>query len=553
MEALPLDAITVELPRNPDHGDVATNAAMVLAKPLRSNPRELANKIAQKLNELPHISAVEIAGPGFINLRLSPAFWQKLIPSILTEKTRYGQSQLGNSQSVNIEYVSANPTGPMHIGHARGAIIGDALASLMEKAGYKVTREYYVNDAGAQIETLARSALLRYREALGDEIGDIPEGLYPGDYLIPVGKALRETYGKALLQKPEAEALSIIRDFAVEQMLELIRADLAQLGIHHDVFSSEKALSEAGKVDEVLHTLDKMGLIYTGVLEPPKGKEPEDWEPRPQTLFKSTDFGDDVDRALKKSDGSWTYFAPDIAYHYDKINRGYDQLVNVFGADHGGYVKRITAAVKALSENRVPLSVKLCQLVRFMRGGEVVKMSKRAGSFITVRDVVDEVGKDALRFIMLTRKNDAALDFDLEKAVEKSKDNPVFYVQYAHARCHSAMRLAGYEDPDSIPTQGDFSALNHPADLAIIRKMAQWPVLVEQAARASEAHRVAFYAQELAADFHELWNLGHQEPKLRFLQDDATQQLPRIQLVRAVSLVLQSALDIVGVQAVREM
>jgi arginyl-tRNA synthetase len=557
-EGLPVEAITVELPRNPEHGDVATNAAMVLAKPVKQNPRAVAEMLSAKLETIEGCESAEIAGPGFINLRFTPSFWQQLVPAILEQGMDFGTSSLGAGKKVNVEYVSANPTGPMHIGHARGAVVGDALAGLMEKAGYEVTREYYMNDAGGQIDTLARSAYLRYREALGEAIGEIPEGLYPGDYLVPAGKALAEKFGNSLQAKEESEWLQIIRPFAVEKMMDLIRDDLAELGIHHAVFSSEKALSDAGKVDEVLAKLEAEGLIYVGVLEPPKGKTPDDWEPRPQTLFKTTEFGDDVDRALKKSDGSWTYLAPDIAYHYDKIQRGFDLLVDVFGADHGGYVKRISAAVKALSGGKTDISVKLCQMVKFMRGGAPVKMSKRSGSFITVREVLDEVGKDALRFIMLTRKNDAMLDFDLEKAVEQSRDNPVFYVQYAHARCCSVLRMAQDQQLGAVKLaeSGDMNLLaelTHPAELALLKKMAYWPVLIEQAASASEPHRVAFYLQELAAEFHGFWNLGHENPALRFLLEEEKRTAMRLILVKSIATTLASGLNMLGIEAVKEM
>lgn len=555
---LPMDAITVELPRNPEHGDVATNAAMVLAKPTGTNPREIAELLKTKLAEIAECESVEIAGPGFINLRFTPHFWQTLLPAILSQGEEYGDSALGVGKKVNVEYVSANPTGPMHIGHARGAVVGDALAGLMEKAGYTVTREYYVNDAGSQIDTLAQSAFLRYREALGQDIGEIPEGLYPGEYLIPTGKVLAEKFGESLLQEEESKWLPKVKRISVEMMLDLIRADLADLGITHDVFSSEQALRDGGKVDEVLAKLEAEDLIYVGVLEAPKGKEPEDWEPRPQTLFKATKFGDDVDRALKKSDGNWTYFAPDIAYHYDKIQRDHDILIDIFGADHGGYVKRISAAVDALSGGRSTIQVKLCQLVKFMRGGEPVKMSKRSGTFITVREVLDEVGKDALRFIMLTRKNDAPLDFDMEKAVEQSRDNPVFYVQYAHARCHSVLRMAQEQNPDAYQLSHTLSdevltELTHKAELGVLKKMAYWPVLVEQAASASEPHRIAFYLQELAAEFHAFWNLGNENENLRFLVEDEKLSAARLVMVTAIATVLASGLTVLGIKPREEM
>jgi len=555
---LPMDAITVELPRNADHGDVATNAAMVLAKPVGKNPREIAELLKAKIEAFDGCEAVEIAGPGFINLRFVSRFWQQLLPAIHSQGLEYGDSALGVGKKVNIEYVSANPTGPLHIGHARGAVVGDALAGLMEKAGYAVTREYYVNDAGSQIDTLAHSAFLRYHEALGEEIGEIPEGLYPGDYLLPVGKALAEKFGDKLLSESTEKWLPKVKRISVEMMLDLIRDDLQLLAIEHDVFSSEKTLRDNGKVEEVLQKLEAEDLIYVGVLEAPKGKEAEDWEPRPQTLFKSTKFGDDVDRALKKSDGSWTYFAPDIAYHYDKIQRGHDILVDIFGADHGGYVKRISAAVDALSGGLSTIEVKLCQMVKFVRGGEPVKMSKRSGSFITVREVVEEVGKDALRFIMLTRKNDAMLDFDMDKAVEQSRDNPVFYVQYAHARCRSVLRMAQEQNPKAdelAKIMGDdlLATLTHKAELSLLKKMAYWPVLVEQAATSSEPHRIAFYVQELAAEFHGFWNLGNENETLRFLTSDEKLSAARLVLVAAVANVIASGLKILGIKAKEEM
>ncbi len=555
---LPIDAITVELPRNPDHGDVATNAAMVLAKPVGKNPREIAELLKTQIEQFDSCESVEIAGPGFINLRFSPSFWQQLLPAIHSQGLEYGDSALGVGKKVNVEYVSANPTGPLHIGHARGAVVGDALAGLMEKAGYAVTREYYVNDAGSQIDTLAQSAYLRYREALGEEIGEIPEGLYPGDYLLPVGKALAEKFGDKLTKEDESQWVPKVKRISLEMMLDLIREDLSLLAIKHDVFSSEQVLRDNGKVEEVLQKLEAEDLIYVGELEAPKGKELDDWEPRPQTLFKSTKFGDDVDRALKKSDDSWTYFAPDIAYHYDKIQRGHDILIDIFGADHGGYVKRISAAVDALSGGLSTIEVKLCQMVKFMRAGEPVKMSKRSGSFITVREVVEEVGKDALRFIMLTRKNDAMLDFDMDKAVEQSRDNPVFYVQYAHARCKSVLRMAEEQNPAAVTLSqkmGDdlLATLSHKAELSLLKKMAYWPVLVEQAALSSEPHRIAFYVQELAAEFHSFWNMGNENENLRFLTSDEKLSAARLVLVAAVAQVVASGLKTLGVEAKEEM
>ncbi len=436
--------------REASHGDIATNAAMVLAAQAGKKPREIADLLVDYLTKIEGVARADIAGPGFINLTLAPSVWQQSIATILEHGRGYGNSNIGQGRRANVEYVSANPTGPMHVGHGRGAVYGDALATLLLKAGYNVTKEYYINDAGAQVDKVAESVYLRYREACGEAIGEIPEGLYPGDYLIPIGEALRRLHDRRLLTMDRAQWLPIVRDYALEAIMVMIKDDLAALGIHHDVFTSERALTQAGKVDEAIRVLDEKGLVYTGVLEPPKGKTPEDWEPRPQTLFKSSEFGDDCDRPVKKSDGSWTYFAPDIAYHFDKCKRGFDLLIDVFGADHGGYVKRIKAVVQALSGGKVEMEVKLCQLVKFLRGGEPMKMSKRAGTFVTVREVVDEVGRDVFRFIMLTRKNDVPLDFDFQKVMEQSKDNPVFYVQYAHARCRSIARRAAEEMPEAL-------------------------------------------------------------------------------------------------------
>ena len=484
-EGLATEAVEVSPPRETAHGDLATNAAMVLANQAKMNPRQIVELLLPHIQKLPEVVQAEIAGPGFINLRFSPSFWQRIIPEIILLGTEYGTSHVGNGHKVSIEYVSANPTGPMHIGHARGAVYGDVLASLLKKAGYEVTKEYYINDAGAQIDKLADSLHLRYRQALGEPITEIPEGLYPGEYLIAPAKSFAEIHGDRFLNAPREEWLPVMRLYAVQQMLELIKQDLAGLGIHHDVFTSEQELTERGVVEEAIARLDAQGLIYQGVLEAPKGKAPEDWEPRPQTLFKSTDCGDDIDRAIRKSDGSWTYFAPDIAYHYDKFLRGHRRLINVLGADHGGYAKRIKAAVTALSGGQAVLEVKLCQLVKFMRKGMPAKMSKRSGSFVTVQDVVEEVGKDVLRFIMLTRKNDAPLDFDLEKVTEHSKDNPVFYVQYAHARCHSLLRLAQTESPEALDLAEKAPAeiitlLTHPAEIELIKTLALWPRMVEK-------------------------------------------------------------------------
>jgi arginyl-tRNA synthetase len=556
---LAFDSVDVMPPREVSHGDMATNAAMVLAAKVAKKPRELADILAGRIKNIPDISSVEIAGPGFINLRFAPALWQKQIQVILKAGNDYGNSTIGGERKVNVEYVSANPTGPMHVGHGRGAVYGDALALLLAKAGFKVTREYYINDAGAQVDVLAESAYMRYREACGENIGDIPEGLYPGDYLVPVGEALFTQYGKEWLGKEKALWLPVIRSFTIERMLELIKEDLAQLGIHHDIFTSERQLTDDNRIQDTLQILEDKGLIYVGVLEPPKGKAPEDWEPREQTLFKSTEFGDDVDRAIKKSDGSWTYFAPDIAYHYDKIKRGHNLMIDVLGADHGGYAKRIQSAVKALSDGKAQLDIKLCQLVKFLRAGEPVKMSKRKGTFMTVREVVDEVGNGVFRFIMLTRKNDMALDFDFVKVTEQSKENPVFYVQYAHARAKSVLRTAAQDEGvawafSESPTQEQLALLAHPAELEIIRLMASWPRLIESAAIEHEPHRIAFYLQELAASFHGLWNMGNSEISLRFIQKDAIDlTAARLALVRACATVIASGLLVLGVEPLEEM
>lgn len=552
---LDMAAVTVEPPRDPAHGDMATNAAMVLAKPAGQNPRAIADALAALLAEDPRIQMAEVAGPGFLNLRLKPAVWQDLVRRVLEQGADYGRSDIGAGQKVNVEFVSANPTGPMHVGHVRGAVVGDALSNLLAFAGWNVTREYYINDGGAQVDVLARSAYERYREAHGLE-PEIREGLYPGDYLIPVGEALKAEYGDRFLNQPEAVWLAEIREFATERMMAMIREDLAALGVRMDVYSSEKALYGTGEIEAAIETLRGMGLIYEGVLEPPKGKTPEDWEPREQTLFRSTAHGDDVDRPVQKSDGSWTYFAPDIAYHYNKVRRGFDQLIDIFGADHGGYVKRMKAAVSALSEGRVPLDIKLIQLVKLYKNGEPFKMSKRAGTFVTLRDVVEEVGADVTRFVMLTRKNDMALDFDFAKVLEQSKDNPVFYVQYANARVNSVMRKArdaGLSVDDDSLSHAHVEKLDHEAELALIRKIAEWPRLVEIAARGNEAHRVAFYLYEVASDLHALWNRGNDEPALRFLQEDAAVSRAKIALARACTVVICAGLGILGVTPAEEM
>lgn len=552
---LDLAAVAVEPPRDAGHGDMATNAAMVLAKPSGLQPRAIAEALAARLMEDPRIAGADVAGPGFLNLRLVPEAWQALVRAVLVEGTGYGRSTLGQGRKVNVEFVSANPTGPMHVAHARGAVVGDALARLLAYAGYNVTREYYINDGGGQVDVLARSAYERYREAHGLS-PEIAEGLYPGDYLIPVGTALKAKYGDGLLDKGEQYWLADVREFATEMMMEMIRGDLAALGVAMDVYSSEKALYGTGQIEAAIETLRGLGLIYTGTLEPPKGKTPEDWEPREQTLFRSTLFGDDQDRPVQKSDGSWTYFAPDIAYHYNKVQRGFDELINIFGADHSGYVKRLKAVVSALSENRVTLDIKLIQLVKLLKGGEIVKMSKRAGTFVTLRDLIDEVGPDVVRFVMLTRKNDVALDFDFDKVTEQSKDNPVFYVQYANARVNSILRKArdaGLDVTDSTLAAANLGHLAHEAELEMIRKLAEWPRLVETAAKGNEPHRVAFYLFELASDLHGLWNRGNDDASLRFLQDDAAISTAKISLVRAVGVVISAGLGILGVTPVEEM
>ncbi|WP_339107694.1 arginine--tRNA ligase [Thioclava sp. GXIMD4216] len=554
-EGLDLSNVTVEPPRDPLHGDMATNAAMVLAKPAGAKPRDLAEALAAKLRDEPRVSSAEVAGPGFLNLRLEGSVWGDVARAALKAGADFGRADLGKGLKVNVEYVSANPTGPMHVGHTRGAIFGDALCSLLDFAGYDVTREYYINDGGAQVDVLARSAYERYREACGQE-PEIREGLYPGDYLIPVGQALKDKYGDSLLDKGEQYWLEDIREFATEAMMEMIRGDLASLGVKMDVFYSEKSLYGTGQIEGALKRLEDLGLIYEGVLEPPKGKLPEDWEEREQTLFKSTQFGDDVDRPVKKSDGSWTYFAPDIAYHWTKVERGYDMLIDVFGADHGGYVKRMKAAVAALSDRKVPLDIKLIQLVKLFKNGEPFKMSKRAGTFVTLRDVVEQAGADVTRFHMLTRKNDAALDFDFDKVLEQSKDNPVFYVQYAHARVCSVLRKArdaGWDLNDAKLAEVDIM-LDDAAQQVLARKIAEWPRLVEIAARANEPHRVAFFLYELASDLHSLWNRGNDKPELRFFQEgDEAATAARIALARATAVVISAGLGILGVTPAEEM
>ena len=505
------------------------------------------------------MSTAEIAGPGFINLKLSEEFWRARLADILAAGSRYGDSDLGRNEKINVEYVSTNPTGPLHVGHVRGAVFGDALANLLTKAGYDVCKEYLINDAGAQVQALARSTHLRYREALGENIGAIPEGLYPGDYLKPVARAIAEADGARWQDIPEADWLPEFERRSVDAMMATIREDLALLGIEQEVFFSERTLHDSGRIDEVLRWLDEHGQIYTGVLEPPKGKKPDDWEPRPQTLFRATDFGDDVDRPLKKSDGSWTYFAADIAYHYDKYLRGFARMVDVWGADHAGYVKRMQAAVRAITEARGDLDVRICQLVKLSRDGVPVKMSKRSGDFVTLREVVGEVGRDVVRFMMLTRRNDAPLDFDFAKVQEQSKDNPVFYVQYAHARIRSVVRNVGRDLP-AIDTslealaEHDVSPLTDSAELDLIKQLASWPRIVEAAAEAYEPHRIAFYLYDLASSFHALWNKGNEDPSLRFIIADAPELTrARLALLQAVAVVIASGLSVLGVEPAEEM
>ena len=552
-EGVPFNNVTVEPPRDASHGDMATNAAMVLAKPSGMKPRDIADALAERLAGDARIAAVDVAGPGFLNLRLEPSVWADVVRAALTDAD-FGKSTLGTGTKINVEYVSANPTGPLHVGHTRGAVFGDALASLLAYAGYDVTREYYINDGGAQVDVLARSVYLRYLEAHGQEV-TFEDGTYPGDYLIKAGEDLKAKVGDAYLDKGEQYWLEDVRAFSTDAMMTMIRDDLASIGVEMDVFYSEKSLYGTGRIEAAIADLDAKGLIYKGTLEPPKGKLPEDWEAREQTLFKSTEYGDDVDRPIQKSDGAWTYFAPDIAYHYDKVSRGFDELIDVFGADHGGYVKRMKAAVAALSGNAVPLDVKLTQLVKLYKNGEPFKMSKRAGTFIMLRDLVEQVGADVTRFHMLTRKNDAPLDFDFDKVTEQSKDNPVFYVQYASARVHSVLRKANAAGIDTTDlASADMSLASSAPELALAAKIAEWPRLVEIAAKGHEPHRIAFYLYDLASELHGLWNRGNDDASLRFLQEDnipATQA--KIALIRAVSVVISHGLSILGVTPAEEM
>ena len=557
---LDLGRVTVEPPREAALGDVATNAAMVMAGAAGMKPRDLGAALAGLVAENPEVVSADVAGPGFINMTLAPDFWQARVVEILGAGTAYGDSDGGAGRAVNLEYVSANPTGPLHVGHGRGAVVGDALAALLAKAGYDVTREYYVNDLGAQVDILARSAHLRYREALGEDIGEIPQGYYPGDYLKMVGEAMARCDGDKWAEAPEQDWLPILRDFAVDAMMEMIRADLDLLGIRHDVFTSERALAEAGAIEEVVNELTARDLVYEGTLDPPKGKPlPDDWEARPQTLFRATGFSDDVDRPLKKSDGSWTYFASDIAYHRDKYRRGFNAMVDVWGTDHKGYVKRMEAAVEAVTEGGGSLDVRLCNLVNLSEGGRPVKMSKRAGAFVTLRDVINRVGRDVVRFIMLTRNNEAALDFDLATVMEQSRDNPVFYVQYAHARVCSLLRNAAKAFPDmrlddSSLAAADLSRLDDPGELAMMKLLAGWPRVVESAAEAHEPHRVAYFLMEFAASFHGFWARGNEDEGLRFIVPaDAALTLARLALARAAAVVIASGLAVMGVEPVEEM
>ena len=552
-QAVNTEKLVVELPREESHGDLACNAAMVLAKQVGMAPRDLAGLLADKLAAHEDIAAVDIAGPGFLNITLKPGVWPAELTAILSAGSVYGQSDIGSGQAVNVEFVSANPTGPLHAAHARGAIFGDALANLLAFCGFQVTREYYINDAGAQVDTLARSAFLRYREALGEEGITIPEGLYPGEYLKDVGEALKARYQDSLRDQPEVVTLPIVRSFAIDAMMDGIKADLRDLGIEMDVFSSERHLVEQGRVDEAMGSLSDRGLVYRGVLAPPKGQLPDDWEEREQLLFRATEFGDDTDRPLQKSDGSWTYFASDVAYHADKLNRTGGALINVWGADHGGYVKRMTAATQALSEQNDMLDVKLCQLVTLLDKGKPVKMSKRAGTFVTLRDVMETVGADVMRFIMLTRRNDQTLEFDYAKVTEKSRENPVFYVQYAHARASSVLRQ---EDIRGLTAQGqpDLALLSDMHEVRLIKQLASWPSVVRAAALTHEPHRVAFYLIDLAALFHGLWNAGRDNPALRFILDsDAELTRARLSLVAASAHVIKAGLSLLSVDAPEEM
>ena len=550
---LDLSRVTAEPPRDAAHGDVATNAAMVVAKAAGVPPKVLAEALAKRLTKLVDVLAADVAGPGFINLRLKETFWPKILEAILAKGESYGRSDLGKGIKTNVEYVSANPTGPLHVGHCRGAVFGDALAALLEVTGYEVSKEYYINDAGAQVDTVARSAFLRYQEALGTDIGEIPAGLYPGEYLIPVGVALAAEHGKNLLAMTEEQWLPIARSKAITMMMDLIKSDLASLKIHQDIFFSEKSLHDSGEVRDTAADLRKAGHVYEGRLPPPKGELPEDWEDREQTLFRATEFGDDIDRPLLKSDGSYTYFASDIAYSRNKIRRGFKELIYVLGADHGGYVKRLEAIASAIAgPGKVDVIVRLCQLVKLFRNGEPVRMSKRSGEFVTLREVVDEVGADVLRFIMLYRKNEAPLDFDFAKVTEQSKDNAVFYVQYAHARVCSVLRNGA--ELGRVAVKYDFSLLSDEAERHVVRRLAEYPKMLEGAALAHEPHRISFYLYDLASDFHSLWNKGKESPQFRFIiKDDIIITDTRLAFLRAIRYVLSNGLRILGVNPVEEM
>lgn len=557
---LDVSRVGVEPPRDATHGDISTNAAMVLSKAVGANPRELAAKIAEALKGDVDVASVDVAGPGFINLRLNDDYWQRQLGVMLASGTDYGRSKMGGMVKVNVEYVSANPTGPMHVGHCRGAVVGDVLANLLKFAGYDVTKEYYINDAGAQIDVVAKSVMLRYREALGEDIGEIPAGLYPGDYLVPLGQALAKEFGSSLLEKPEEEILPLVKERAIDAMMALIRDDLASLNVHHDLFFSERSLhaDHAKLIRTAINDLTLKGHVYKGKLPPPKGQLPDDWEDREQTLLRSTEVGDDMDRALVKSDGSFTYFAADVAYFKNKFDRGFEEMIYVLGADHGGYIKRLEAVAKAVAEGKAELTVLICQMVKLFRDGEPVRMSKRSGQFITLRDVVDEVGSDAVRFMMLYRKNDASLDFDFAKVTEQSKDNPVFYVQYASARANSVFRQAkeqlGLEKIEREEAAKYLSLLTDESEVALVRKLAEYPRLIETAAIHQEPHRLAFYLYDLASAFHSQWNRGSDNADLRFIKvNDTNLSLARLGLVQVVSDVLVSGLSIIGADAPTEM
>ena len=551
------NAINAEQPKNADHGDIATNAAMVLASQVKQNPRQIAEKLTEQLSKIDIVASASIAGPGFINLKLADEIWQKQLMLISKDADAYAKTNIGKGHRANIEYVSANPTGPLHIGHARNAVCGDALANLMEFCGYDVTKEYYINDAGAQIDVLADSAYLRYLELYGKFNGEFPEGKYPGDYLIPPAQKLKDLHGDSLISMDETKRREIIKPFIINEMMDLIRHDLELLGIKQEVFTSEKSLHEKGLLEQLLKFLEEKELVYRGVLEPPKGKKPDDWEEREQLLFKTTQYGDDIDRPLQKSDGSWTYFASDIAYMKEKLDRNFDYLAIFLGVDHGGYVKRLKSAAKALSSDKADVDVKLCQLVNYMKNGQPFKMSKRKGNFATVKDIVDLVGKDILRFIMLTRKNDATLDFGLDKVVEQSKDNPVFYVQYAHARAKSVLRNAAENTQDAFKLfeegKADVSLISSNSELSLLKNLSSWPKQIEQAAESHEPHRIAYYLEALAAEFHGLWTKGKNEDIRFIIEDNPELTAARLTLVDATSKIIASGLRIIGVKAIDSM